>query len=130
LLEGTFVVRRFPKGQAIPAGVLDRLRQSSDQSGLLSITWSDDEVTVVRDASSAAAEQGPQDDSPRWRCIKIKGPMDFGLTGVLASFTSPLKEAGVPIFAISTWSTDFMLVPEDKINEAVEALKADGWQFE
>lgn len=51
------------------------------------------------------------------------------LTGVLASFTLPLQEAQVPVFAVSTWNTDYVLVPKDKLEVAVGALKKDGWTF-
>ncbi|KAJ6566004.1 hypothetical protein B0H10DRAFT_2112181 [Mycena sp. CBHHK59/15] len=49
--------------------------------------------------------------------------------GVLAGFVEPLKRAEVPIFAISTWNTDYILVPKDKLARAIDALKTDGWTF-
>jgi len=52
-----------------------------------------------------------------------------GITGVMCNFTIPLKNAGVPVFAISTWNTDYVLVPREKAALAVEALQADGWVF-
>jgi len=51
------------------------------------------------------------------------------LTGVLSSFTAPLKEAQIPVFAVSTWNTDYILVPIDKISGAIVVLKGDGWIF-
>ncbi|KAK0481748.1 ACT domain-containing protein [Armillaria novae-zelandiae] len=68
-------------------------------------------------------------DNSGWRCIRIAGPMEFNLTGILASFTLPLREAQVPVFAVSTWNTDYVLVPKDKLEVAVGALKKDGWTF-
>lgn len=52
------------------------------------------------------------------------------LTGVLASLTAPLKVAKVPVFALSTWKTDYVLVPTKKLQEAIRALRGDDWVFE
>ena len=59
-----------------------------------------------------------------WRCLKVEGPLDFGLTGILASLAEPLAKAGVSIFAISTYDTDVLLVKSPDVGRAVEALGA------
>ncbi|GEM88809.1 ACT domain-containing protein [Oceanithermus desulfurans] len=76
---------------------------------------------------------GPEAAAPRavtcrggWRLLAVEGPLDFGLTGVLAALTTPLAEAGVPVFVLSTWSTDFLLVPVDRLEAARAALAAAG----
>ena len=61
-----------------------------------------------------------------WRAIAVEGTLDFALTGVLASLASPLAEAGVSIFAISTYDTDYVLVKQDTLDRAVAALSAAG----
>jgi len=61
-----------------------------------------------------------------WRGFKVDGPLDFGLTGVLASVATPLAQSGISLFAIATYNTDYVLVKESKINEAVKALRAAG----
>ena len=61
-----------------------------------------------------------------WRCLKVQGPLDFGLTGVLASLTVPLAGAGIPIFAISTYDTDYFLVHDADLSRAIEALSLHG----
>lgn len=91
---------------------------SSDTSGrFLSITRTAEEISIVGEATAILAVD--VDDS-KWRCINIAGPMEFGLilkriaystyltplaglTGVLSSFTAPLKDAKIPVFAVSTW---------------------------
>jgi len=65
-----------------------------------------------------------------WRCLKVLGPLDFGLTGVLAAMAAPLAEAGVPIFAISTYDTDYILVKEENLKQARQALLASGHSVE
>jgi hypothetical protein len=63
---------------------------------------------------------------PNWRGLKVAGPLDFSLTGVLASLAVPLAEAGVSIFAISTYDTDYLLVQGGQLEAAVDALRRAG----
>lgn len=61
-----------------------------------------------------------------WCTLKVHGPLDFGLTGVLASLTKPLAEAEVSVFAISTFDTDYILVNRKNLEKAISALEAHG----
>jgi hypothetical protein len=61
-----------------------------------------------------------------WRAFKIDGPLDFGLTGILASIADPLAAAGVSIFVVSTYNTDYVLVKDVNADQAVKALQAAG----
>jgi hypothetical protein len=61
-----------------------------------------------------------------WRAIAVAGTLDFALTGILASLATPLAAAGVSIFAVSTYDTDYVLVPEGTLARAVAALTAAG----
>ena len=93
---------------------------------LQSVTRTGEELSVVCLADAVprnvAAERG-------WRAIRITGTLDFSLTGVLASLTAPLAEAGVSIFALSTHDTDYVLVKAEALDRAVEALTAAGHRF-
>jgi hypothetical protein len=88
-------------------------------------TWSAvirtrDEVTVVcdlEDVDGAEATSGP------YRAIKVDAVLDHDMIGVLAGIAGPLAEAGISIFAVSTFDTDYTLVPEDRLPEAVDALQ-------
>ncbi len=62
-----------------------------------------------------------------WRGLKVAGPLDFALTGVLASLAGPLAEAGVSIFAISTYDTDYLFVREEQLGAAIDALRRAGF---
>jgi hypothetical protein len=64
-----------------------------------------------------------------WRCLKVMGPLDFNLTGILASLAMPLAQAGISIFAISTFDTHYLLVKEDRSKDAMEVLSKSGHQF-
>jgi hypothetical protein len=61
-----------------------------------------------------------------WIALKLEGPFPFSMTGVLASFLQPLAEAQIPIFAISTFDTDYVLIKRDNLERAIRALSAAG----
>lgn len=61
-----------------------------------------------------------------WCCLRVAGAMPFTLVGILASVTMPIARAGVGIFAISTFDTDYLLAKETEMDRAVAALRAAG----
>lgn len=83
-----------------------------------------DELSIVCDAAAVppdVAAEGP------WACLQVEGPLDFGLTGILAGLAAPLAEAGIPIFAVSTYRTDYVLVSVDNLQQAVDVLRDAGY---
>ena len=64
-----------------------------------------------------------------WRCLKVEGPLDFSLTGILASLTAPLAQAGISILAVSTFDTDYLLVNAGIVEMAIRELKKAGHRF-
>ncbi len=61
-----------------------------------------------------------------WRALRVRGPLDFALTGVLASLLVPLADAGVSVLVLSTYDTDWVLVGGETLPAAVGALRAAG----
>jgi hypothetical protein len=61
-----------------------------------------------------------------WVALKLEGPFPFTMTGVLASFLQPLADAKIPIFAISTFDTDYVLIKRDDLPRTQGALSAAG----
>lgn len=61
-----------------------------------------------------------------WRAVEIEGPIPFGLTGILASLLNPLADAGIGIFAFSTFDTDFVLMKQSDWDRALAALQTAG----
>jgi hypothetical protein len=61
--------------------------------------------------------------------LKVRGPLDFSLTGIISSLASPLVEAGISIFAISTYDTDYVLVREEDLDRARKVLTESGHVF-
>ncbi len=96
---------------------------ASGGDSLFSITRASDELSVVcaeeHAPSGATVESG-------WRAMKVEGTLDFSMTGILASISAPLAEAGVPVFVVSTYDTDYVLVKEANLGEAVSALGGAG----
>ena len=70
----------------------------------------------------------PKESSPRphWICLKLEGPFPFSQTGVLLSFIEPLSNNGIPIFAISTYDTDYVLVQEEFAGATLQFLDEAG----
>jgi uncharacterized protein len=64
-----------------------------------------------------------------WRALEVEGPLEFGVTGVLASVTVPLAESGVGILAIGTYETDYVLVKDEQLDLAAAALRARGHEI-
>ena len=65
-----------------------------------------------------------------WRCLRVTGPLDFALTGVMAALAAPLAEASVSLFAVATYETDYLLVREGQLAHAIAALEAAGHSVE
>ena len=61
-----------------------------------------------------------------WRALKVLGPLPFSLTGVLAALTLPLAQAGISLFAVSTFDTDYVLIKSENFSRAVHVLQAAG----
>ena len=114
LPDGYAIVRLDP-GSELPDWV--------DKGPFRSVTRTDNEVSVVcRDhdvPEGESAERG-------WRVLEVLGPLDFSLTGVVSSLVAPLAEEEIPIFLISTFETDYLLVRERDLDDTVEALELAG----
>ena len=63
---------------------------------------------------------------PGWRVLKCEGPLDSSLTGIVASLAEPLADASVPIFPIATYDTDYLLIKENHLETAIQALAGYG----
>jgi hypothetical protein len=83
-------------------------------------------ATRAQDGISIVCLQGDVPEGIRcergWRCLKVEGPLDFSLVGILNSITAPLACAEVSIFAISTFDTDYILVRERDLERATSSL--------
>ena len=62
-----------------------------------------------------------------WKILKVLGPLDFNLTGILSSLTAPLAAEKISLFAISTFDTDYLLVKSENLQKATDTLIAAGF---
>ena len=92
-----------------------------------SVTRTHDELSVVCRAD--AVPPGVRCETG-WRCMKVAGPLDFGLTGILAALTAPLAAAGIPVFAVCTYDTDYVMVKAENLEPALQALRGAGHRVE
>lgn len=88
-----------------------------------SVTRTDEGYSIVLPEESVPADWKAERG---WRGLKVQGPLDFDLTGVLSSIAAPLAEAGVSIFTLSTYDTDYILIREGDLEKAKRALQASG----
>jgi hypothetical protein len=115
MVDGAFAVCRLSGDAPIPPW--------ASAGPFVSITRTADELSVVcrQDAvpDGVVCERG-------WRCLRVAGAMPLSAVGVLAALTAPLAEAGVCVFAVSTFDTDYLLVREADTEKAVTALRQAG----
>lgn len=91
---------------------------------LLALIRTRDELSVVCSERFVPPEVNAERG---WRALQVQGPLDFSLVGVLAGIAEPLAKAGVSIFALSTYETDYVLVKESTLERALEALHQAGF---
>jgi len=118
LLPGKFAVCRLPPDAPLPDWGVNGL--------FTSVTRTADELSIVCPAENVPKEHKPE---VPWICFKLEGPFSFTQVGILASFVDPLAERGVPIFAVSTHDTDYVLVSEEFAAAALDALQEAGHEL-
>lgn len=119
VLHDRFAVCRLPPDAPVP--------RPPGACGLFSVTITGKELSVV--LPEWAAQEDWQAETG-WRALEVAGPLDFSLVGVMASLSAPLAEAGISLFAVSTYDTDYVLVREDGLEAAKLALAAAGHTVE
>jgi hypothetical protein len=115
LLEDIYAVCRLDPASPLPAW--------ADGGEFVSVTRTAAELSVV--CPQRLVPDGVRHE-PGWRCLRLAGPIDFALTGVLAALLVPLAEAGIGVFALSTFDTDYVLVKDANAGRAAEVLRIAG----
>lgn len=116
LRTGRYAVSQLPPDANIPQWAVSA-------RGLVSVTRREGELSVV--CIEAAVPENIKSQGG-WRLMELEGPFEFSLTGILLSVLRPLAEAGVGIFALSTYDTDVVLVQEHDVEKAIESLLSAG----
>jgi len=117
-LPGAYAIVRLAPNAVVP--------DWATKGEFTSITRNADELSIVCLAENLpAAVESPH----RWICLKLEGPFPFSQTGVLLSFIGPLSRKDIPIFAIATYDTDYVLIQKDQLGNAVDVLCEAGHQL-
>jgi hypothetical protein len=117
-LRGPFAIVRLAPDTPVP--------EWATKGDFTSVTRTADELSLVCPANDIPTGIDP---GPRWTCLKLEGPFPFSQTGVLLSFIQPLSNRSIPIFAISTYDTDYVFVQEEFAEAALKALQAAGHEL-
>jgi hypothetical protein len=112
---GEYAVCRLPAGSVVPAAVWG--------DGVVAVVATPDELSIVCPAGRAPAEAKVE---AGWRAYTVAGPLDFALTGILAGLTAALAAVAVPVFAVSSYETDHLLVRAWDAPAAERAWTAGG----
>lgn len=119
ILDASYAVCKLPAQAMIPMWLLNE--------SMVSVTRTSEELSVVCDQELIGDhidELGQMLVYKDWKCLKVKGPLDFSLVGILSEISQILAKAHVSIFAISTFDTDYILVQNENLEKAIEALRA------
>ena len=118
LLKDSYAVCRLAKDDKPPVWIND--------SEFYSVTKTADELSVV------CLQKGIPNDikcEKDWRILKVEGPLDFSLIGILSSISTILAQQRISIFAVSTYDTDYILVKDADIDSAVKALADENYEI-
>jgi hypothetical protein len=120
-------LRLYPASYAIAQLDPDaRIPEPDTASSFVSITRTTGELSIVCEASAAPPDAKVEDG---FRLLGVEGSLSFEEVGVLRDITHLLAEAGVSVFVVSTFETDYILVREAALDEALAALGAGRWRL-
>ena len=117
LLEDKFAIHSFAEDEQIPAEVF--------KAPIFFIGKTYEELSIVcpeeLELNSIEQENG-------WVALEVMGPLAFSLTGIMSQISGVLASANISIFAISTFDTDYILVKQDTVEQAIQSLRKDGYK--
>ena len=111
VLPGEYSIWRLDADAPLP---------SIESRPFVSITRTADELSGV--SLSSEVPEGAKAEAG-WRCLQVEGPLPFEMTGVLAELSKTLADADIPIFVVSTYDTDYLLVKIVDLERARAALR-------
>lgn len=118
ILEETYIIHKLEQSTKLPEGLTD--------CEFYSLSNSQEELSLVCPDQILIQSEN---SSPNWKCLKVAGPLDLKLTGILAGLSDTLEKAKISIFAISTFETDYLLIQKQVLETAKTALKSAGYKF-
>ena len=118
ILEETYIIYKLDQSTNLPEGL--------NESEFYSLSNSREELSLVCPEQILIQSEN---SSPNWKCLKVAGPLDLKLTGILAGLSDILEKEKISIFAISTFETDYLLIQKLVLETAKTALKSAGYKF-
>lgn len=119
---GRLAVVRRPAGAPVPSWAAIDAR--AGEAAIHAVTRTADETSLLLDEAAVPADEARVERG--FRALAVAGTLDFSLVGILADLSAILATAGVSIFVISTFDTDWVLVRESELDSARSALAAAG----
>ncbi len=113
-LPGSYAVCRLEANHPLPQWAA---------GSFVSITRTNEELSVVCEEGAVPPDVRAERD---WGLLRVEGPIPFEVTGVAAAIAVPLANAGISVFLIATFDTDYLLVKSESYAQAVDALRASG----
>ena len=117
LLKDTYSIYKFRDEQNLPDWICS--------SEFYSITRTSEEVSVV--ASQVDLISSGIISNRNWRILKIAGTLDFCLTGIIARITAILAKEAIPVFIVSSYDTDYILVKQNDLDNSIRSLSENGY---
>lgn len=117
LLEDKFAIHSFAEDESIPTEVF--------KAPIYFIGKTYEELSIV------CPEELTLDSIERedgWMALEVMGPLAFSMTGIMSQISGSLANADISIFAISTFDTDYILVKQNTVEEAIKTLRKDGYK--
>jgi len=116
LMKEAFTIHSFDPSEAIPEQVYD--------APVYFIAKTYDELSIVCPdfikLNSNESESG-------WAALEVLGPLGFSMTGILSNISGVLAQEKISIFAISTFDTDYILIKQEFIDNAINSLQKNGY---
>jgi hypothetical protein len=117
IMDGLFTIHRLKPDSNIPKQVFS--------NPVYSITRTKDELSII---VPAHVELDSEKSESGWAILRVNGPLDLSLIGIMAGISNVLAKAGISLFALSTFDTDYILIKEENEKRAREALTAKGYK--
>ena len=114
ILPHRLAVCRLAPGAPLPSWI---------RGAFTSVTRTDEELSVICDDDAVPADVQAERG---WRAVRVLGPIPFEVTGVAAALVSPLAAAGISVFLLATFDTDYLLLKEEVFARALDILRAAG----
>jgi hypothetical protein len=119
LLPDTLAICRLEPGAPIPSW-------AAEPSPFLTLSRTAEELSITTLQTAVPAGVRCERD---YRAVRVRGPLPLNLVGIVAAIADPLAEAGMSIFAISTFDTDYVLVKSREVEQALQVLRQAGHQI-